>query len=71
MYAPSKTPPEVLKRVAEDLGWALEQPDVLSGLEKVGVIAQYGPGEALRAVMVKDVQTVEDLVRRGVMKPGS
>lgn len=71
MYAPSKTPPEVLKRVADDLGWALEQPDVLSGLEKVGVIAQYGPGEALRAVMVKDVQTVEDLVRRGVMKPGS
>ena len=71
MYAPPRTPAEVIRKVAVDLAWALEQPDVLAGLERVGVIAQYGTGEALRAVMTKDVETVEELVRRGVMKPGS
>lgn len=71
MYAPLKTPPEALAKVAADLAWAIEQPDVLSGLEKVGVIARFGNAEALRAIMTKDVETVEDLVRRGVMKPGS
>lgn len=71
MYAPLKTPPEALAKVATDLAWAIEQPDVLTGLEKVGVIARFGNAEALRTIMTKDVETVEDLVRRGVMKPGS
>lgn len=68
VFAPLKTPPEVLSRVAADVRWALEQPDVRAGLEKVGVTARATTGDELKAQMVRDVETVEDLVRRGVMK---
>lgn len=71
IFAPLKTPPEILSKVTADLRWAIEQPDVRAGLEKVGVSTQFGSAEELRSQMVKDVDTVSDLVRRGVMKPGS
>ncbi|MGE4243032.1 Bug family tripartite tricarboxylate transporter substrate binding protein [Ramlibacter sp.] len=71
LFAPLKTPPEMIAKVAADLRWAVDQPDVRAGLEKVGVSAQFGTAEDLRAQMIKDVATVEDLVRKGVMKPGS
>lgn len=71
VFAPLKTPPEVLARVAADVRWALEQPDVRAGLEKVGVTARATTAEELKAQMVRDVEGVEDLVRRGVMKPGN
>ncbi|MEP6608369.1 MAG: tripartite tricarboxylate transporter substrate-binding protein [Burkholderiaceae bacterium] len=71
MFAPLKTPPEILSKVTVDLRWALDQADVRAGLEKVGVSTQFGSAEELRSLMIKDVDTVDDLVRRGVMKPGS
>jgi len=71
VLAPARTPPEILAKVNADLRWVMEQPDVRAALEKVGVSARVSTPEELRAQMVKDVEAVEGLVKRGVMKPGS
>lgn len=71
VFAPLKTPPEVISKVNADLRWAVDQPDVRAALEKVGVSARASSPEELRAQMVKDVDMVEDLAKKGVMKPGT
>ncbi len=68
VLAPLKTPPEIIAKVNADLRWALEQPDVREGLEKVGVEVRASSPQELHALMLKDVELVEDFVRRGVMK---
>jgi tripartite-type tricarboxylate transporter receptor subunit TctC len=71
LFAPLNTPSDILAKVATDLRWAAEQPDVRAGLERVGVSVHYGSGEDLHRQMVRDVEAVQDLVKRGVMKPGT
>ena len=71
VLAPLRTPPEILTKVATDLRWAVDQPDVRTALEKVGVSTRFGGPEDLRSQMVRDVEAVEELVRKGVMKIGS
>ena len=71
VLAPLRTPADILAKVAADLRWAVEQSDVRAALEKVGVSTRFGGPEELRSQMVRDVEAVEDLVRRGVMKVGS
>lgn len=71
VFAPLRTPPDIIARINSDLRWALDQPDVRAGLEKVGVTTRFASAEELRAQMVRDVETVEDLVRKGVMKVGN
>ncbi len=71
VLVPLRTPPEIIAKVAADLRWAVDQPDVRTTLEKVGVSTRFGGAEELRSQMVRDVEAVEDLVRRGVMKVGS
>jgi len=71
VFAPLQTPTDILAKVAADLKWAVEQPDVRAAFEKVGVSVRYGTGDQLRQQMVRDVETVDALVRQGVMKPGS
>lgn len=61
----------MLKKVSADLRWAIEQPEVRTALEKVGVSTHFGESDELKAQMVRDVENVEALVRRGVMKVGS
>ena len=71
VFAPLRTPTEIVAKVGVDLRWALEQPDVGAAFEKVGVSTRFSSAEELRAQMIRDVEIVEDLVRRGVMKVGS
>lgn len=71
LFAPLRTPPDILAKVAADLRWAVEQPDVRAALEKVGVSTRFAGSDELRSQMVRDVEAVEDLVRRGVMKVGN
>ena len=70
VFAPLRTPPEIIAKISMDLRWALEQPDVRAALEKVGVSTRFSSAEDLRTQMIRDVEIVEDLVRRGVMKVG-
>jgi tripartite-type tricarboxylate transporter receptor subunit TctC len=69
VFAPLQTPPEILAKINTDLRWAVDQTDVRMALEKVGVIVRTASEEELRKQMLRDVETVEALVRRGVMKP--
>ena len=71
MFVPLRTPPEIIAKVSTDLRWALEQSDVRGALEKVGVTTRFGGADELHAQMIRDVEVVEELVRRGVMKVGS
>jgi tripartite-type tricarboxylate transporter receptor subunit TctC len=71
VFAPLRTPPDILSKVNADLRWATLQPDVRAALEKVGVTIRFGGPDELKAQMVRDVETVEELVRKGVMKLGS
>jgi tripartite-type tricarboxylate transporter receptor subunit TctC len=71
IFVPLRTPPDVQKKLNADLRWAIDQPDVRAALEKVGVTSRFGEPDELKAQMVRDVENVEDLVKRGVMKVGS
>lgn len=71
LFVPLRTPPEIIAKVGTDLRWALEQSDVRAALEKVGVTTRFAGADELQAQMIRDVEIVEDLVRRGVMKVGS
>ena len=70
VFAPQRTPTAILSEVATALRWAVEQSDAQAGLEKVGVSVRYGDGDQLRQQMVRDVDAVDALMRKGVMKPG-
>lgn len=71
LMVPLRTPPDIIAKIAADLRWVIEQPDVSARLETVGVAARAGSAAEVRDIMVKDVEIVEDLVKRGVMKVGS
>jgi tripartite-type tricarboxylate transporter receptor subunit TctC len=69
VFAPAKTPATVIDRLNADLKWALSQPDVKDRIEKLGIEVRTSTPEELRKVMQRDIELIEDLVRRGVMKP--
>lgn len=71
VYAPGKTPANIIARINTDLKWALEQPDVKDRIEKLGIEVRTSTPDELRAVMQRDIEAIEDLVRRGVMKPSN
>lgn len=71
IFAPLRTPPDIVAKVHADLRWATEQADVRAALEKVGVSTRFGSGDELNGQMARDVEAVESLVRKGVMKPGN
>ncbi len=66
---PAKTPRSIIDKLNAELKWALEQPDVRERLAKIAVRAEHSTPEGLREVLARDIERVEDLVRRGVMKP--
>jgi tripartite-type tricarboxylate transporter receptor subunit TctC len=71
VLAPAGTPQDIIAKLNTDLRWALEQPDVRDRLEKLSIEPRASTPAELNATMRRDVEVVEDLVRRGVMKPGN
>ena len=69
VLAPAKTPAAVIDKLNADIRWALSQPDVKDRVEKLGIEVRTSTPEELRTVMQRDIELIEDLVRRGVMKP--
>ena len=69
VLAPARTPADLIGKLNADLKWALAQPDVKDRIEKLGIEVRTSTPEELRAVMRRDIELIEDLVRRGVMKP--
>jgi tripartite-type tricarboxylate transporter receptor subunit TctC len=69
VLAPSGTPPAIVGTLNADIKWALEQSDVRERFAKLAVRPQSSTPEELRSVLERDIQQIEDLARRGVMKP--
>lgn len=69
VFAPAQTPREIISKVNADLRFVLEQPDVKQRLAGSGVETAASTPEELRAVMQRDIKLVEDLIRRGAVKP--
>jgi tripartite-type tricarboxylate transporter receptor subunit TctC len=68
VFAPARTPPEVIAKVNADVRYVLEQPDVKQRLAGTGVETAPSTPEELRATMQRDMKLVEDLIRRGAIK---
>jgi tripartite-type tricarboxylate transporter receptor subunit TctC len=68
VLAPAKTPADLIAKLNAEFKWALEQPDVRQRLEQAGIDPAHSTPEEFGNTMRKDVEMVEDLVRRGVMR---
>ena len=68
VLAPLKTPRAVIDTLNADIKWALGQPDVRERLGKLAVRPEHSSPEGLTEVLQRDIERVEDLARRGVMK---
>ncbi len=68
VLAPLKTPRPVIDTLNADIKWALGQPDVRERLGKLAVRPEHSTPEGLTEVLQRDIERVEDLARRGVMK---
>ena len=68
VLAPLKTPRPVIDALNADLKWTLEQPDVKDRFAKLAVRPEHSTPEGLREVLQRDIERIEDLARRGVMK---
>jgi tripartite-type tricarboxylate transporter receptor subunit TctC len=71
VFAPAKTPASIIDKLNADLKWALSQSDVKERVQNLGIEVRTSTPEELRKVMQRDIELIEDLVRRGVMKPVS
>lgn len=69
VFAPGRTPPDIVARVNADVRYVLEQPDVKQRLAASGVETAASSPDELRAVMQRDMKLVEELIRRGAVKP--
>jgi tripartite-type tricarboxylate transporter receptor subunit TctC len=68
VFAPSRTPADILAKVNADVRYVLEQPDVKQRLAGTGVETAPSTPEELRATMQRDIKLVEELIRRGAIK---
>lgn len=69
VLAPAGTPRPVIAALNADIKWALEQADLRERFAKLAVRPEHSTPEGLREVLQRDVERIEDLARKGVMKP--
>jgi tripartite-type tricarboxylate transporter receptor subunit TctC len=68
VMVPAKTPKAIVDQLNTDLGWALQQTDVRQRLASLAVRAEHSTPEALRGILQAEIERIQDLKRRGVMK---
>jgi tripartite-type tricarboxylate transporter receptor subunit TctC len=71
VLVPIKTPGAIVAQLNADIGWALEQPDVRQRLATFAVRPAHTSPEATRRVLQQEIDRIQDLARRGIMKPGN
>jgi tripartite-type tricarboxylate transporter receptor subunit TctC len=62
-YAPAGLPDSVKKALAEPMKQAIQNPDVVSAIEKIGAVEDYKIGEDFRKIIVEEHSTVRELVK--------
>ena len=68
VFAPARTPADIVSKVNADLRRALDQADVKQRLAGTGVETAASTPEELRGVMERDIALVENLLKRGAIK---
>ena len=68
VFAPARTPADIVSRVNADVRRALDQADVKQRLAGTGVETAASTPEELRGVMERDIALVENLLKRGAIK---
>ena len=68
VFAPSRTPADIITKVNADLRHVLDQADVKQRLAGTGVATAASTPEELRGVMERDIRLVDNLMSRGAIK---
>jgi tripartite-type tricarboxylate transporter receptor subunit TctC len=68
VLAPAKTPPEILKRLNEEINKTLKLPDVAKRLESQGISVVGGTGEAARGFIDKQIDVWGKVVKDNGIK---
>ena len=69
VLAPAKTPPEVIKRMNEEINKALKTPEVAKKLDLQGIDVSGGTPEAARTFIDKQIDTWAKVVKDNNIKP--
>ena len=69
LFAPARTPPDIVARLAEATRLVLARPDVIRRLNAAGLEVAAGGPDALRARVAREIPFWRDLVTRAGLKP--
>lgn len=69
MFAPAKTPPEVVKRIQDAVAKVLRDPDVAARLSKKAAKPDYLPSAKFAEVVRQDFETWAPVIREAGVKP--
>jgi len=69
MFAPARTPPEVLEKVAAEVRKAMQKPEVLKRFTTLGVEPAAGTPEEFRKFFLAELKAYGDMARVAGVKP--
>ena len=71
VLAPAKTPPDIVKRMNDEINKALKQPDLLARFDESGIAAIGGTPEELRSFYQQEYGRFAELVKNAGIVPVS
>ena len=71
MLAPAKTPPEIVKRMNDEINAVLKQPDVAAKLEAQGIQVRTGTPQAAQQFIESQIDAWAKVVRDNGIKSDS
>jgi tripartite-type tricarboxylate transporter receptor subunit TctC len=69
MFAPARTPPEILNRIAAEVRTAMQKPAVLERFAKLGVEPAAGTPEEFRKFFFAELKAYGEMARIAGVKP--
>ena len=69
MFAPARTPPEILKRIAAEVRTAMKKPAVLERFASSGVEPAAGTPEEFRKFFLAELKAYGEMARVAGVKP--
>ena len=69
MFAPARTPPEVLNKLAAEVRTAMQKPAVLERFAKLGVEPAAGTPEEFRKFFLAELKAYGEMARVAGVKP--
>jgi tripartite-type tricarboxylate transporter receptor subunit TctC len=69
MFAPARTPPEILERLAREIRTAMKKPEVLERLTKLGVEPAASMPEEFRKFVLAELKAYGEMARIAGVRP--